>query len=73
MAKPQFDYGDIVVVKESCVPRCRPGERAWVVDVAADRNRFRLPQFPPGVVYTVEFEDGSAIDIHEDDIRPFVG
>jgi hypothetical protein len=29
------------------------------------------PQFQPGIVYSVEFEDGTAIDIHEDDIEPF--
>lgn len=72
MAKPKFDYDDIVVVKDSAAKQFRPGERAWVVGVVADRAQFELEQFPAGVIYTVEFEDGSAVDIHEDDIQSFV-
>jgi hypothetical protein len=36
-----------------------------------DRTEMTLSRFPAGVVYTIEFEDGTAIDIHEDDLEPF--
>lgn len=68
MAK--FTYDDIVKINETCSTSQRRGERAWVIGVLEDRKRFPFVQFPPGVVYTVEFENGDAIDIHENDLEP---
>ncbi len=67
-----FTYDDIVRVKMSAPAPTRPGARCWVVGVfpPEERARVHFPQFPPGVVYTVEFEDGVAIDIHEEQLEP---
>jgi hypothetical protein len=65
-----FTYDDIVRVKASS-PTSRPGARAWVIGVFSPEERLRLPlrQFPPGTVYSVKFEDGKAMDIHEDNLE----
>lgn len=67
---PRFTYDDIVRIRETAPTIARRGEKAWIVAVTEDRRRFPLKQFPPGVVYTVEFEGGDAIDVHEDDLEP---
>lgn len=48
----------------------RPGERAWVVGVTPENGRIgsHYDQFPPGNVYTIEYEDGESVDIHESDL-----
>lgn len=68
MAK--FTYSDIVRARSSADSTCRPGERAWVIAVIDNRVHFPLRQFPPGVVYSVEFEGGKAVNIHEDELEP---
>lgn len=68
--KEKFDYNDIVRVKSTAQPEYRPGERAWIVGVFKERpkgNYFK--KFPEGNVYSVEFEDGSSIEVHEDDLK----
>ncbi|MGH6846356.1 MAG: hypothetical protein ACREC0_02630 [Methylocella sp.] len=55
--------------KPTADQKARPGERAWVIAVLEDRSHFPLKQFAPGVVYTVEFEGGEAINVHEDDLE----
>jgi hypothetical protein len=65
---PKFTYDNILKVRDTAKAAERRGEKAWVVGVIDDRARYPLEKFPPGVVYTVEFEDGEAIDIHEDDL-----
>lgn len=67
MAK--FTYNDIVKAKLTADKKARPGERAWVIAVLENRSHFPLKQFAPGVVYSVEFEDGEAVDVHEDDLE----
>ena len=66
MAK--FTYDDIVRIKETSVLTGHRGSRAWIVGILADRNEYSLKGLPPGVVYTVEFEGGEAVDVHEDDL-----
>jgi len=76
---PRFTYDDIVRVKDSTavwidVPDRRTtgprhGEKCWVFAVIEDRKATPLPRFPAGVVYGVEFEDGDAIELHEDDLE----
>jgi len=65
----KFTYDDIVKAKSGTATQLRPGERGWIVAVLEDRRRIPLPQFPPGVVYTMEFEDGAAVNVHEDDLE----
>jgi hypothetical protein len=61
----KFTYNDIVEVLDSAPAALRPGSRAWIVGVSEERRGTYFDQFPPGVVYTIEFEDGSSIDVHE--------
>jgi hypothetical protein len=71
MAK--FDYDDRVHVAASADKKYRPGEVASVIGVFEDRpSGSHFAQFPNGVVYTIEFEDGDALDIHERDLEQFV-
>lgn len=58
-------HGDIVRISPDASEDCRPGETAWIVAIISDRVRFPLPEMPEGTIYSVEFEDGSAIDINE--------
>jgi hypothetical protein len=65
----KFTYDDIVTVRNGAPPNLRPGARAWVIAIF-DRRETRpgkhFDAFPEGVVYTVEFEDGSTAEAHED-------
>jgi hypothetical protein len=64
----KFDYNDVVKIKgNTSAERC--GEQAWVIAILEDRTRWPLKEFGPGVIYSVEFEDGVAIDIHEDELE----
>jgi hypothetical protein len=64
---PVFTWNDTVRVKHSASANLRPGSLASVVGVhiEADRTGEFLKEFPLGVVYTIEFEDGSSVQIHE--------
>jgi hypothetical protein len=69
----QFTYNDILVVDDDAPAEFRPGERAWVIGVFVDREKDKFDWLPAGVVYTVEFEDGEAIDMNEDILRRYDG
>ena len=73
MTKAEFDYDDIVLVDERSDAQFRPGRKAWVVGVFADRTDVKFDWLPPGTVYTVEFEDGTAVDIPENCLRRWQG
>jgi hypothetical protein len=62
---PKFSYDDIVKVRPQAVAEQRPGERAWVIAIFEDRPGPYFDKFPSGIVYSVEFEDGFATEIHE--------
>ena len=68
---PRFTYSDLVTAIEGAQPALRPGEPASVIAVIEEKDRkgSYLSAFPPGVIYSIEFEDGSAIDIHESQLR----
>ena len=65
MAK--FQYNDIVRTGPDLSINLRPDERAWIVSVSeeGERSGYFLDKYPLGVVYTIEFEDGSSIEIEE--------
>jgi hypothetical protein len=67
----RFTYSDIVKLKDGSAAKPDQSGRAWVIAILTDRTRFPLPHLPPGVVYSIEFEDGSAVDVHEDDLEPW--
>lgn len=72
--KPKFDYNDIVRAVPGVSAELRPGKRAWIVAIHDEtlsgnqRKGSYFDKFPPGVVYTIEFEDGSSTEAHEDDL-----
>ncbi|MEX0758587.1 MAG: hypothetical protein WD100_03305 [Tistlia sp.] len=63
-----FTYNDTVKVTKDAPEQCRPGELASVVSIslATERGGEFLKEFPHGVVYSIEFEDGCIVEIHED-------
>lgn len=65
--KPVFTWDDTVKVRLSAPPNLRPGNLASVVGISLqpERKGEYLRQFPYGVVYTIEFEDGSDAQIEE--------
>lgn len=65
-----FTYNDLVSVVRGSPLELRPGEPASVVAVIVDRRGSHFDQFPPGVVYSIEFEDGVCIDVHESILEP---
>jgi hypothetical protein len=70
LMKPKFSYDDVVRVRTSANTGLRPGAKAWVVGIFETRLGPYFDRFPEGIVYTIEFEDGSSIEIHEEDLEP---
>lgn len=68
---PKFDCDDVVRVNPAANPELRPGAKAWVVGVVPEDKRVGsyFEQFQPGVIYTVEYEDGTSHDVHETDLQ----
>ena len=64
----KFTYGSSVLVRKDAPEHLRPGQQASVfgVFVPQDRVGSHFDQFAPGVVYSIEYADGEAADIHED-------
>lgn len=62
----RFTYDSQVRVSVGAPAEMRPGEKAWVVAVLEAEKVPTYREFKPGVVYTIEFEDGSAIDVEEE-------
>lgn len=62
-----FTFNDTVRVKASAPAELRPAALASVVMIHEGIGRVGeyFKQFPDGVIYTVEFEDGYSVDIHE--------
>lgn len=67
---PTFDYGDVVQVRLDASNDLRPGSKAWVVGVFETRPGPYFDKFPEGVVFTIEYEDGSSLEIHESNLEP---
>jgi hypothetical protein len=64
----KFTYGSSVLVRKDAPDNLRPGQQASVFGVflPPDRKGSHFDQFAPGVVYSIEYGDGDAADIHED-------
>lgn len=61
-----YKYDDRVRVIESADAHLRPGSDAWVVGIFEKRpSGSYFADFPDGVIYTIEYEDGQAADVHE--------
>ncbi|HWC99899.1 MAG TPA: hypothetical protein VG456_24235 [Candidatus Sulfopaludibacter sp.] len=70
MAK--FTWGESVRIAEDAPASVRPGTPAEVVGISERRDGHgsHLQGFPGGVVYTVEFEDGSDTEVDEEYLVP---
>ncbi len=69
MAK--FTYGDDVRVKPEAPEPLRAGAVASVIAVFATRPKgSHFAEFPQGVVYSIEYADGAATDVHEEHLEP---
>jgi hypothetical protein len=70
MAK--FIIGDSVRIAEPALLAVRPGSVAEVVGISEEGGRHGsyLDAFPRGVVYMVEFEDGSPAELQEAHLIP---
>ena len=72
MKDPRFTYDDRVRVRVRSTAQIpsRTGALAWIVGVHAEpREGSYFLEFPTGVVYSIEFEDGDSIGLHEDDLE----
>ncbi|MFC7379518.1 hypothetical protein [Brevundimonas sp. GCM10030266] len=68
---PRFTYDDVVRTVTSAPVELRPGARSNVIAVFETRPKgSHFAAFPDGVIYSVEFEDGEAIDVHEAYLEP---
>lgn len=69
----KFTYGDIVKIKLTSLKRSREGAQAWIVGVfdTEEMKGGYFDQFDQGIVYTIEFEDGSSIEIHEKELERY--
>jgi hypothetical protein len=45
-----------------------PGAKAWIVGIFTERPGPYFDSFPTGVIYTIEYEDGSSTEMHEADL-----
>jgi hypothetical protein len=64
---PDFTFDDVVRVKADAPENVHPGALAWVVMVftESEREGEYFDRFPPGNVYSIEFEDGECLQVHE--------
>lgn len=62
-----YTWNDTVRVIATALAKARPGELASVVNIHERETRqgAYFDQFPDGAVYTIEFEDGSSVEVHE--------
>jgi hypothetical protein len=77
---PKFGYNDVVRVKATvrawfeilgvgCHKGPRSGERAYVFSIGEGRKLAPLDPFPSSGVYGIEFDDGGAVEVHEEDLE----
>ena len=70
----KFYWGDIVQVCNDAPEHLRPGAQAWIVGITpvAQKGSYHLENFPDNEpVYTIEYEDGSSLDIYERHLLPW--
>jgi hypothetical protein len=64
----KFTFDELVLVKEDAPHPLLRGQKASVtmVFLPRDREGSYFQRFPPGVVYSIEYQDGESVDVHED-------
>jgi hypothetical protein len=68
----KFTWGDSVRIAGAAPAHLRPGSAGAVVGISEqhERSGSYLEEFPSGVVYNVEFGDGSTAQVQEDYLIP---
>ena len=67
--KSKFHYDDIVSISSISAAVDRRRQLAWVMGIFTTRPFGPyFEKFQPGIVYSVEFEEGTSIEIHEDEL-----
>ena len=67
----RYTYSDVVRVKAEVPPPLRAGAVGSVIAVFETRpTGSHFAEFPQGVVYSIEYDDGAATDVHEDHLEP---
>ncbi|GAB2176086.1 hypothetical protein DLREEDagr8_16440 [Dongia sp. agr-C8] len=56
---PKADYDDVVKFVKDAPANLRPDQKAWIVGIFVDRPGRFFERFPQGIVYSIEYEDGS--------------
>lgn len=65
----KFRINDTVLVKNVAHLERYFGQVGSIINIFLERPAGRhFDQFPDGVVYAVDFENGEAIDVHESDL-----
>ena len=64
LVSPQLQQSSYIVYKFFSTAVTYP----LLFAIDAEREPGDQPQFPPGVLYGVEFADGGAVTVHEDDL-----
>lgn len=70
----KYTYDDVVRVRAGLANVLRPGVKAWIIAVFADKASRPVLPFDnslEGASYTVEFEDGSVAEVHESWLERF--
>jgi hypothetical protein len=65
----KFTYNDIVRISADVRHGYGPRRKAWVVGIHDARAEPRFGIFPAGLVYIVEYEDGTSVTIQEDHLE----
>jgi len=67
----RFTYSDVVRVNAEAPAPLRAGAVGSVIAVfETPPEGTYFAEFPQGVVYSIEYADGAATDVHEDDLEP---
>ena len=61
----KFTYDDIVKIISTAPVKDKHDAKAWVVGIFNTQLGGYFDKFPEGIVYMIEFEDGSTANIHE--------
>ena len=67
--KSKFTFDDTVQLTTFPDAPERIDAQAWVVGVMERGEGAYMAQFPPGYIYTIEFEDGTSTDVHESQLK----
>jgi hypothetical protein len=67
----RFSYDDTVRIVRCADEKYKPGAVVSIIGIFKEKpSGSYFEEFPPGTIYTIEYENGEAIDIHESLLEP---